>query len=115
MGRELLQTQKMTFCMLLLQNQCATGNGWLSLSLVGDASNRDGIGARITLVTGESTQIREIRAGSGQMSQHAIAAHFGLGIADIIDSLTIRWPGGMVQTLMDVPVNQALTVAEPAR
>ena len=98
----------------LLQNRCATGNNWLAVTTIGTNGNRDGIGARLTLVIGGVTQIREIAAGSSQMGQNAIAAHFGLGNASIIDSLTIQWPSGRVQTLTDVPVNQTLMVIEPA-
>ena len=55
----------------------------------------------------------EIRAGSSQMGQDMAAAHFGVGRAETVDSLTITWPGGKIQTLTDVPLNQRITVTEP--
>ena len=97
----------------LFQNVCQSGNSWLVLKTVGTTSNRDGIGARITVVTGGKTQIREIASGASMMGQNMLEAHFGLGAATLADSVTIRWPSGTVQTLTGVAVNQRLTVTEP--
>ena len=97
----------------LFRNACGSDNGWLVVDTVGTVSNRDGIGARITVIAGGTTQIREVASGSGQMGQNMMAAHFGLGTATAVDSVTIRWPSGVVQTLTDLKVNQRLTVTEP--
>ena len=97
----------------LFQNVCNPGNNWLLIETVGTASNRDGIGARITVAVGGRAQIREVSGGGGQMSQNMLDAHFGLGTATVADSVTIRWPSGTVQTLTDVAVNQRLVVTEP--
>ena len=97
----------------LLKNACDSGGGWLAIRLVGTASNRDGIGARVTLEAGGVTQIREVSAGASQMSQNTMAVHFGLGEAVRADTVTIRWPSRKVQTLTGVPANQRLTVTEP--
>ncbi len=97
----------------LYENACNSGNNWLQVRTVGSSGNRDGIGARLVLDAGGKTQIREIRAGSSQMGQDMAAAHFGLGPAVTVDSLTITWPGGKVQTLTDMPINQRITVTEP--
>ena len=97
----------------LFRNACDSGNSWLAIKLVGTSSNRDGIGARVEVTAGEASQIRELSGGSGSISQNMLAAHFGLGAADRVDSVTIRWPGGRVQTLTDVAVNQRLTITEP--
>ncbi len=85
------------------------------MTTIGTDGNRDGIGTRFTLVIGGVTQIREIAAGSSQMGQNAIAAHFGLGNANVVDSLSIQWPNGLVLTLNDVPANQSLNLIEPTR
>ena len=97
----------------LFRNNCASGNKWLMVRAVGTLSNRDGIGATITVSAAGSTQRRTVTAGSSQMSQHMLAAHFGLGAAAHVDTLTVRWPSGRSQTLTDVAANQVLVVTEP--
>ena len=97
----------------LFQNRCHWGNNWLLVNTDGTASNRDGIGARITLTAGGHTQIREITAGASNSSQNMLPAHFGLGKAEVIDEIRVQWPSGTVQTLRDVSPNQVLTVVEP--
>ncbi len=97
----------------LFRNACGTGNNWLAVSLVGTRGNRDGIGARITLETGGRTQTREVSSGGSFMSQHMLTAHFGLGWVTSADRLTVRWPSGATQTLVDVRAGQRITVVEP--
>ena len=83
-------------------------------------TNRSGIGARLTCVTqvpGESKphrQIDEVRSGGGYFSQNDLRVHFGLGKAEKVDSLEIRWPSGQVDTLKDVKANQVIYVKEGA-
>ena len=96
----------------LFQNTCGSGNNYLVVTLVGSGANRDGIGARITVETGDIVQIREVTAGASQMGQNMLDTHFGLGPADTVDSVTVRWPSGKVQTLTDVAANQRLMVVE---
>ena len=96
----------------LLRNACDHGNNWLAIQTVGTSGNRDGIGARITISSAGATQVREIAAGSSSMGQNMRAAHFGLGRATSVDSVTVRWPGGKVQTITDVVANQRLTITE---
>ena len=97
----------------LLENLCEPSNSWIVVDPVGSIGNRDAAGARITVTTGETTQMREIRAGATSMGQNTMDAHFGLGSSAHVDSITIRWPGGVSQTITNVPVNQRLTVTEP--
>ena len=96
----------------LFENRCDWGNSWLIIGTVGTASNRNGIGARITVVAGEKTQIREVSAGGSNKSQSMLPVHFGLGKAEVVDSIQVRWPSGTVQTLRDVAVNQRITIVE---
>ena len=80
---------------------------------MGTTSNRDGIGARITVVAGGKSQVRQISAGASSMSQNSLLAHFGLGEANLAQYVLIKWPGGKIQTLTDVAANQRIAVAEP--
>ena len=98
---------------LLLHNTSANTGSWLELKLVGTASNRDGLGARISVVADGITRIREMGASQGHQSQSIVPVHFGLGNSVEVASIVISWPSGTTQTLMNVPVNQMLTIIEP--
>jgi len=90
-------------------------NHWLTLKLVGTASNRDGFGARVEATAGDLRQIVENVPQSGYLSQNDPRPHFGLGTHSEVDTLTIRWPSGTVQTLEHVKADQILTVTEPGQ
>lgn len=77
---------------------------WLAVELKG------GIGARLELVTGGKTWIRDVRTASSYQSQNALAAHFGLGAGDKADRLTVRWPNGKVQVFNQVPADRRLRI-----
>lgn len=98
---------------VLYRNDAAGGNNWIELKLEGTSGNRDAIGARIDITTGEFNQMREVDGGNGYASQSSRRVHFGLASAEIIDKLQIRWPGGLVQILEDIDCNQILTIKEP--
>jgi len=95
----------------LLYRNNGNGNGWLKVVLIGQQSNRSGIGAKILLRAGGRTQFREY-TGQHYMSQNHIPVHFGLGRATIIDSLSIQWPSGGRQTMSSIPINQTITITE---
>ena len=102
----------------LLRCDSTSGNNWINVKLIGTKSNRSGIGARLVCTTtapGENKphrQIDEVRSGGSYMSQSDLRVHFGLGKAQKIDQLEVRWPSGQVDTLKDVPANQFLWVKE---
>jgi hypothetical protein len=102
----------------LLRCDSSSGNNWIKIKAVGVKSNRGGIGARVTCVTavaGENKphrQIDEVRSGGGYLSQSDLRVHFGLGKAEKVDLLEIRWPSGQVDTMKDVAVNQLVFVSE---
>lgn len=73
----------------------------LAVRLVDEAGNRDAIGARVELRTGEGLQVRELQLGGGFMSFDAPVAHFGLGDQSAADSLSIRWPDGSTTELSE--------------
>jgi len=101
----------LTATSLLYKNQGNT-NHWITIQLIGTQSNRDGIGARITVRSGGKTQIREVIAGSSYIAQSSPWPTFGLGKSERVDTLTIRWPSGIIQTLEDVPIDQKIIVKE---
>jgi len=94
----------------LLRNDGVVGN-WLQVKLVGRVSNRDGIGARVTIETAGHTQFREIRSDYYEGASLPIA-HFGLGTAETVDRLVVRWPSGRTSALEQIPANQRLTIEE---
>ena len=96
---------------VLLRNS-GNDRGWLQVRLVGTRSNRDGIGARLSLTAGGRRQVREIQSGTSFLSQNSLTAHFGLGQAGLIDELKVRWPSGVTQTLTDLAPNRTITVHE---
>ena len=97
----------------LMHNTVAGGN-WLKIRAEGTVSNRDGLGARIEVITGTHRQRQWVRSGTGWMSTADRRVHFGLGSAATVDKITIRWPSGQVQHLTGVAVNQILHVVEPS-
>ncbi len=87
-------------------------NNWLKLKLVGTASNRDAIGARITIRVNNDVQIREISGGSGWFSQNSSIVHFGLNNAETVDEIEIRWPSGLVEKFNNIQTNKLLKIIE---
>jgi len=97
---------------LLLYHNVTVGAGnWIELKLIGVKSNRDAIGARIKVEAGGLTQIREIDGGNGYAGQSTRRAHFGIGKANKIDRMEIRWPSGHVD-VVKVPINQISYIKE---
>ncbi len=96
----------------LLRNDGGNANNWLIVSLVGTRSNRDGTGARLTLLSEDFPQVRQAVGGASYMSASDPRIHFGLAQRKSIESLEIAWPSGAVELLKKVPVNQIITVKE---
>jgi hypothetical protein len=96
----------------LFRNHAASGKRWLRVKLVGKETNRSAIGARVRVVTGSTSQIREVSGGQGYKSQGSLPVEFGLGTSTLADLVEVRWPGGVTQTLTGVSTNQALAITE---
>jgi hypothetical protein len=96
----------------LLRNDGGNRNNALLVRLVGKKSNRDGIGARLRLVTGGRTQVRELKAGSSYLGQNDLRVHFGIGRATAVDRIEIRWPAGGMDVVRAPAVNTIITVVE---
>jgi hypothetical protein len=88
---------------------------WLEIALRGTKSNRDGIGARIKLVSGSGTQYNHMTTSVGYASSSDGPVHFGLGKDNRADSIEIQWPSGVIQTLTNVESDAIVKVTEPSR
>ena len=97
---------------VLLRNEGGNEHNWLAIKTVGVTSNRDGIGARVEVVAGSRSQIKEVQAGSSYLSGHDLRLIFGLGTEIKAETVKITWPSGVEQTLMDVEANQLLIITE---
>jgi enediyne biosynthesis protein E4 len=95
----------------LLRND-TVGGQWITVRLEGTESNRDAIGARVTLEAGGTRQIAEIRSGGSYLSQNDVRAHFGLAQARQVDRLTIRWPNGRIETAAGLATNRFYVARE---
>ncbi|GAB4251811.1 MAG: CRTAC1 family protein [Acidobacteriota bacterium] len=98
----------------LFRCESPPGRHWIMFRTVGRESNRDGIGARITVKTGELEQIWEIKRTVGIYAVSDPRAHFGLGSAAVVDLVRVRWPSGKVQEFHDVPANRHYLIDEAA-
>ena len=99
----------------LYRNDGSFGRRWLTVALEGDPAtktNRDAVGARVTIVTSQGMQIRERDGGNGFSAQSDPRVHFGLGDEDRIKLLEIRWPDGGLQYVEDVPTNRSVKVRQ---
>ena len=102
----------------LLRCDSSLKNNWIKIRTVGTKSNRSGIGARLrclTRVAGETKphqQIDEVRSGGGYFSQNDLRVHFGIGSAEKVELLEIRWPSGQLDSLKDLKPNRLYYVTE---
>ena len=101
----------------LLYHNNGNNNAWLNVKLVGSVSNRSAIGAKVrvnaTYRDASRWQLREISGGDGQSHQQSLNAEFGLADAEIIDTVRVEWPSGVVQELHNVAPRQFLKITEP--
>ena len=99
----------------ILHNETPADNHWLLLKLVGRKSNRDGIGAEVKLVTKAGPQFATVTTAGSYLSSSDRRVHFGLGHATKAETIEIRWPSGISQTLRDVRADQILQIEEPVK
>jgi len=106
----------------LLVNDARNANHWVAFVTQGAfsssstsqkyKSNRDGIGARITLKAGSRLFVDEVRSGSSYISSNDMRVHFGLGAAAKIDSLEVHWPSGLLERFENLTVDAIHTLKE---
>jgi hypothetical protein len=96
----------------LLVNQVRNSNHWIAIRTVGTKSNRDGIGARISVKAGARTLVDEVRSGSSYNSSSDMRVHFGLGSTTKVDSVQIRWPSGLTERFANLPADSVHALKE---
>ncbi len=93
-------------------NDSPGNSHWIEFKLQGTKSNRDGIGARIKIVTKSGAQYNHMTASCGYASSSAGPVHFGLGANATAELVEIHWPSGIVQTMKDVAGDRVIAVKE---
>lgn len=109
----------------LLRNDTPPGHHWLGVKLIGSfnsrfsggkphrkGSNRDGIGAKVVLQSGDTHLLREVKSGASYLSQNPHRLLVGLGAVDQVDRIVVRWQNGLQDVVIDVQCNQWLTIRE---
>lgn len=96
----------------LLVNQVRSANHWIAIRTIGTKSNRDGIGARISVTAGTRTLVDEVRSGSSYNSSSDVRVHLGLGSATKVNSVQIRWPSGLQEHFDNLPADTIQTLKE---
>lgn len=88
------------------------GNHFFRVRLIGTTSNRDAVGARVTINGPWGTQVREVRAGESYGLVNSFILSFGLGAETLVPTMTVRWPSGLEETFSGLHADQTLTVVE---
>jgi hypothetical protein len=99
----------------LLRNDGGNRQNWIKIKLVGTICNRTAIGARVRVSTGKHVQMDEVHSGSSVMSQSDLRLHFGLGQAESVDVVEVKWPTTQkIERFTNIKPNQIITIREGA-
>lgn len=99
--------------LLIYKNHVDPADKWIEFSLEGTRSNRDAIGAQVTLYWNGKKQLQQICGGCGFASENDLRLHFGLGKNPQIQKAVIHWPSGTIQTLKDLTPDKLYHIKEP--
>ncbi len=100
--------------LVLLRNEGGNRGAWLQVAVRGTRSHRQGIGVKLRLVAGGTTQVRQVGVQPSYLSQNSLIEHFGLGRLDLIDTLAVTWPGGTTEIHTGLRPNTRVLVVEGA-
>jgi hypothetical protein len=98
----------------ILRNESTIAHHWLQLRLIGMRSNRDGVGARVRVLRGETSQVAEVHSGRGYQSHFGSRLHFGLGERVRVDRIDVRWPGGAWEEFPECKADELVVLKEGA-
>lgn len=97
----------------LLRNEGGNRQHWIKIKLLGTKCNRTAIGARVRVFTNKHIQMDEVHSGTSVMSQSDLRLHFGLGKAEVVDAIEVKWPTTQkIERFTEVKANQILTIRE---
>ena len=96
----------------LLRNELKSRNNWIQVRLEGRASNRSAIGAIVRIHAGGKVQSAPVLSQSSYLSVNDLKLHFGLGAADSIDKILVRWPSGVDESFTGIKLNSVATLVE---
>ena len=96
----------------LLRNDGGNRRNWLQVQLIGQHSNRDGVGARVSVSAGGFDQVAERTGGGSYQSAHDPRLHFGLGERAQVERVEVKWPSGQIDRIDGIAANRALVVRE---
>ncbi|MDA8746104.1 FG-GAP-like repeat-containing protein [Rubripirellula amarantea] len=97
---------------VLLHNETVANKQWLQLECIGTASERDAIGARVTITCGSQSWMQTVQTGDGYLSKNESALFFGLSDAELVDRVTVRWPSGAEQSFDGIETNRRWQITE---
>jgi hypothetical protein len=97
---------------LILRNDGGNQKHWVTLELIGVKSNRLAIGSKVKAVAGPLVQVDEVRSGGSYLSQNDLRIHFGLGEADELNRVEVRWPSGRTEILQDLAAGRSYVIKE---
>jgi hypothetical protein len=98
----------------ILRNDTPGGNHWLGVILRGVRTNRDGVGARVTVTAGDLRLVAEMHSGRGYQSHFGSRLHFGLGARPAVDRIEVRWVGGGVDRVGGLAADRVVVITEGA-
>ena len=94
----------------LYRNDTPRQGHWLAVRAFDPELNRDALGARVTLLTGERRMVRDVASSSGYLASHSPWVHFGVGEDRTIESIEVRWPDGTAEVFPGGAVDRAVTL-----
>ncbi len=101
---------------ILLHNRGISHHHWLTMNTIGTISNRDGIGARVHLITGSgANQYATVSPAGSYLSANDKRVHFGLGDEHSVRLVEIAWPSGVIQEIKNPPIDHIVTITEPSK
>jgi hypothetical protein len=96
----------------LFRNDRGAGKHWIQVKAIGTRSNRSGIGAKVTVVSGGKRRTLTVKSGASYCSQNQLPVLFGLGETAEIDRVEVVWPSGAVDSIPGPRVDRMLVVTE---